>query len=237
MKKQRKQKNIRFKAATFHQSSQPRIVEMQPEDLVVHIRRAEKVVLPILKETQASPAAAQFLLAQYTYVFATGSNRLSEEYAMTIANTVLTLWKNGLYVPGPGYPFTLEETLQEIEGGIQAKKNYADSFQAFLPTSEDQPRGIGQVSGGIVKHPQTNLWQIWMIVDGPCTYLGAYRDPADAQRNFQELIHAARRGGTDAAIQALFERVQLRGDGKPKQISFDMMTYLIDHLHLYEIRL
>jgi len=237
MKKQRKQKNIRFKAAPSYRSSQSQTIEMQPEDLVIYIHRAEKEVLPIIKKTKVSPAAAQFLLAQYTHIFATGSNRFTEESAMHIANTVLLLWKGGYYVPSPEYPFTLEETLQEIEGGLKAKKDYSEYFQAFTPVKREQPRGIGQVSGGIVKHPETNLWQIWMLVDGPCTYLGAYRNVSEAQRNLEEIVHAARRGATEAEIQALYKRVLSYGDGKPKQLSFDMMTYLLEHIHLYEIRL
>ncbi len=237
MKKQRKRKKIRFKSTTFRRSSQPHIKDIKPEDLVLHIRRAEKEVIPLIKEMNMSAGAAQFLLAQYTYVFATGSNQFLEEEAMMIANGVLALWKSGLYVPGPKYPFTLEETLQEIEGGLKAKKDYADAFQAFLPAKGDQPRGMGHVAGGLVKHPETQLWQIWMIIDGPCTYLGAYRNPEDAQRDLQEIIDTSRGGGIDAETQALYKRVQSHGDGQPKQISFDMMTYLVDHLHLYQIQL
>ena len=210
---------------------------MQPEDLVVFIRRAEKEVLPIIKKIKPSPAAAQFLLAQYTHILATGSNRLSQANAMHISSIVLSLWQNGLYTPTSEYPFTLGETLQEIQEGLKAKKDYSDYFRAFTPLKKDQPRGIGQVSGGIVKHPETNLWQIWMIVDGPCNYLGAYRDSAEAQRKLEEIIHAARRGGTEAEIKAFYKSVESHGDEHPKQISFDMMTYLIEHIHLYEIRL
>lgn len=237
MKKQNKRKNIRFKATWDYHSSKQRAEEMKQEDFVVYIQRAEKEVLPIIKKMNASPAVAQFLLAQYTYVFATGSNQLSEESAMSIANTVLSLWKNGIYVPGPGYPFTLEETLQEVEGGLKAKKDYSEYFQAFNPTKRDQPRGMGQVPGGIVKHPETNLWQTWVIVDGPCTFLGAYRDPLEAQRSLEEIIRSARKGLTDAESNALFYKVQLHGDGLPKQLSFDMMTYLVEHLHFYQIKL
>ena len=112
-----------------------------------------------------------------------------------------------------------------------------DYFQAFIPSAKEQPRGIEHVSGGIVKHPETNLWQIWTIVDGPCGYLGAYRDPKEAQRNFEEIVLLAIRGGTEADCKALIEKTLSRGDGLPKQIPFDMMTYLMEHIHLYKIQL
>jgi len=237
MKNRKKRKNIRFKTTWSYQSSKRRLEEMRPEDLVVHIRRAEREVLPIIKEIQASPAAAQLLLAQYTYVLATGSNQFSEENAIKAANTIMLLWKNGSYVPSPNYPFTLEETLREIEGGIRPKKDYAAYFQAFNPLKGDQPRGIGQVSAGIVKHPETKLWQIWMMIDRACEYLGAYHNSSEAQRNLEEIIQSARRGSTEVEIEALYKKVQSRGDGLPKQLSFDMMTYLIEHIHLYNIEL
>jgi len=237
MKNQKKQKNVRFKTSWSHQSPKQRIETMRPEDLVVSIRRAEKEALPVIKEMKVSPMAAQFILAQYTHVLVTGNNHLSTESAMNAANKVLSLWKDGIYILSSQYPFTLEETLQEMQGDLRAKKDYSDYFQAFIPSAKEQPRGIEHVSGGIVKHPETNLWQIWTIVDGPCGYLGAYRDPKEAQRNFEEIVLLAIRGGTEADCKALIEKTLSRGDGLPKQIPFDMMTYLMEHIHLYKIQL
>ncbi len=210
---------------------------MRPEDLVVYIRRAEKEALPVIKEMKAGPLAAQFIVAQYTSVLVTGSNRLSTESAMNAANKVLSLWKDGIYIPSSQYPFTLEETLQEIQDDLTAKKDYSDHFQAFVPTVREQPRGIEFVSGGIVKHPETNLWQIWMIVDGPCGYLGAYRDPKEAQKYLEEFVRLAIRGGIEADSKALVEKALSHGDGLPKQIPFDMMAYLVEHIDLYKIHL
>lgn len=237
MKNRKKQKNIRFKSSWSHQSSKQQIDEMKPEDLVVYIHRAEKEALPVIKEMKVSPVAAQFILAQYTHVLVTGSNRLSTESAMNAANKVLSLWKDGIYIPGSQYPFTLEETLQEMQGDLRAKKDYSDYFQAFIPSIKEQPRGKEHVSGGIVKHPETNLWQIWMIVDGPCGYLGAYRDPKEAQRYLEEFVRLAIRGGIEADSKALVEKALSHGDGLPKQIPFDMMAYLMEHIHLYKIQL
>jgi hypothetical protein len=92
---------------------------------------------------------------------------------MDIANRVLALWQDGYYTPGPAYPYILEETLQELQEGPKAKGNYEESFQPFTPVNNERPRGIGAVAGGIVQHPETMLWQIWMMIDGPATFLAA----------------------------------------------------------------
>jgi len=104
---------------------------------------------------------------------------------MAIANSVLALWQEGYYTPGPAYPYTLEETLRGLQEGPKAKGNYAACFQPFTPANGETPRGFGEVTGGIVKHPETNVWQIWMIADGLCTFLAAYRDPVKAQSNLE----------------------------------------------------
>ena len=208
---------------------------MEPEELAVYVRRAEQEVLPIIKELKLNAGAAQFLLAQYTRVLITGDERLTLESAMAIGNAVLALWQAGYYTPSSQYPYSLAETLEELEEGPKAKGDYADAFLPFTPVETVAPSGIGQVAGGIVKHPETNLWQIWMIVDGPCVYFGAYRDPAAAQRALEVLVHTSRRGGT--LTEGLSLRLLSQGDGEPKDLPFDMMVYLIDHLHRYDIKL
>jgi hypothetical protein len=236
MKRRKHKRRHPMKHIASRQAPQPRTIEMEPEELAVYVRRAEQIVLPIIKELKPSPGAAQFLLAQYTQVLATGNNALTPESAMVISNAVLALWKAGYYTPGPEYPYTLEETIQEIEEGPKAKGDYADAFQPFKPVETVPPSGRGQVTGGIVKHPETNLWQIWMIVDGPCVYFGAYQDPAVAHRGLEALVHALRRGGTVTKGLSLYQRLFTEGDGEPKDLPFDMMVYLIDHRHLYNIQ-
>jgi len=210
---------------------------MKPEELVIYVRRAEQEVLPMIKELGLSPGTAQFLLAQYTQVLATGKNVLTLESAMAVSNAVLALWEAGYYTPGPEYPYTLEETVQEIEEGPKAKGDYADAFQPFRPVEAVPPSGRGQVTGGIVKHPETNLWQIWMIVDGPCVYFGAYQDPAAAHRGLEALVHASRRGDSLTEGLDMYQRMLTDGDGEPQDLPFDMIVYLIDHRHLYGIQL
>jgi len=210
---------------------------MEPEELAGYVRRAETQAIPTIKEKKMGPGAAQLLLALHTQMLVTGNPSLTTESGMSIANTVLSLWQAGYYTPGPAYPYTLEETLQDIQQGLKARGDYADFFQPFLPTKKDTPRGLGQMAGGIVKHPETQLWQIWIILDGPCHYIGAYRDPVTAQKSLEELIVMTRRGGTDFESFRLYRKLTARGVGEPKQIPHDMMMYLLEHLHRYTIQL
>lgn len=234
--KKRKQRR-RFTISVTRQSSQQRAMEMEPEVLAVYVRRAEKGVLPIIKDMQLSPGAAQFLLAQKTLVLVTGDPRLTTESGMAIANRVLDLWRDGSYTPGPAYPYTLEETLLELHEGFKAKGNYETCFQPFMPANGEKPRGIGEVAGGIVKHPETNLWQIWLMMDGPATFLAAYRDPVHAQRNLEAIVSASRRGEPEAKAAMLYNKIQAQADGEPKQLPYDMMVYLVEHLDRYKITL
>ncbi len=234
MKKRKNKRGRPFNPKVSRQAP-PRTIEMEPEALAVYVRRAEQEVLPIIKDMQLGAGAAQFLLAQYTQVLATDDERVTLESAMAIGNAVIALWQAGYYTPSSDYPYTLEETLEELEEGPKAKGDYADAFQSFTPLEAVPPRGVGQVAGGIVKHPETNLWQIWMIVDGPYACFGAYQDAAAAQRALEVLVHTARRGGT--LSNGLSDQLLSQGVGEPKELPFDMVVYLIDHLDRYEIKL
>jgi hypothetical protein len=233
----KRKKGRRFTFSTGQQSSQRRSTEMEPEDLAVYVRRAEKHILPIIQERQLGPGAAQFLLAQQTQVLVTGDPRLTVESGMVIANRVLALWQEGYYTPGPAYPYTLEETLQELQEGPKAKGNYEASFQPFTPVNNEKPRGIGEVAGGIVQHPETKFWQIWMKMDGPATFLAAYRDPAIAHRNLETIIRVSRKGGPDAKAALLYQQVRSQADGEPNELPYDMMLYLVEHLDRFTIKL
>jgi hypothetical protein len=235
MKKRKKRRG--FTISAVRQLSEQRSIEMEPEELALYVRRAEKEVLPIIRERQLGPGAAQFLLAQQTQVLVTGDPRLTVESGMTIANRILALWQQGYYTPGPAYPYTLEETLQELQEGPKAKGNYEASFQPFTPVTNEKPRGIGEVAGGIVQHPETKLWQIWMMTDGPATFLAAYRDPGAAHRNLETIISVSRKGGSDAKAALLYQQVRSGADGEPKELPYDMLLYLVEHLDRFTIML
>lgn len=237
MKKQKKRIHRRFKTTTHPRTSARRISELEPEEMVIYIHRAEKHVIALIKENKLPPAVAFFLLAQYTQVLITGSNHHSVESAAAIVNNVRVLWQTGLYTPGSEYPYTLEETLADEQGGLDAKEDYAEFFRPFAPMGDNIPLGLGKVSGGIVKHPETNLWQIWMMLDGPCQFLGAYKDPDIAQKHLETIVEMTRKGGTMKDAEHLYTKIISGGDGTPKQISFDMMLYLLDHRQLYTIEL
>ncbi|SRR5258708_16379029 len=237
MKKRRKNNRFRFKSTAFHRVSKPRTIELEPEEAAMYVHRAEQYVIPIIKEYQLPPAVSLFLLAQYTQVLATDDTRITVESATAIAPNVLALWEAGYYSPGPEYPYTLEETLRDTQDEQHGKRDYREYFQPFTSSQADVPEGAGRVPAGLVKHPETQLWQVWILIDGPCIQLAAYRDPLMAQQALEEIVKLFRKGGKKADIKALYNKISLQGDGVPRQIPFDMMEYLIDHIDLFTIHL
>jgi len=233
MKKRERKTGRRFKTMVNSQRVGRKPEELEPRVLARYVRQAEKKVLPIIKKLDPGPAAAQFLLAQQTLVLVTENPLLTVEGGMAIANAVLQLWQEGYYSPGTDYPYTLLETLQDLQEGAKAKQDYTQSFQPFTPMNEEPAYGNRQVAAGIVKHPETQLWQIWAILDGPCVFLGAYADPVAAQRGLEAFINLSRSGGTRAEALALYRRLLSQGDGEPEQLPLDMLKFLIERLHLY----
>jgi hypothetical protein len=133
----KREKGRRFKTWAIRQPPQPRVIEIEPEDLATYVSRAEKDVSPI----------------------------------------------------------TLEETLRGLQEGPKAKGNDEACFQPFIPANGETPRGFGEVTGGIVNHPETNVWQMGMRANGPCTFPAAYRDLAKAQSTLETISSASRKGG------------------------------------------
>jgi hypothetical protein len=237
MKRRKKGRHFKTWANQRQETLRQRTFELEPEDFASYVRQAEKEVLPIIKDMQLGPGAAQLVLALHAQMLVTGDPRLTPESMMAAGTSVLALWQAGYYTPTPEYPFTLEETLRDVEVGPQAKADYAEAFQPFGSTGRDVPLGLGTVHGGIVRHPETELWQIWMIVDGPCAFIAAYHDPVKAQRNLETIINISRKGGNEAESAALYKRVQSQADGEPQQLPYDMMLYLVEHLDRYSIKL
>src|SRR5260370_5156475 len=149
----KRKKGRRFSLPTVLQVPEPRTVEMEPDSLVTCMHRAEAEVLPIIKDMQLRPAAAAFLLAQRTKAHVRGDPRLIPELAMLYANTVLALWQAGIYNPSQKYPYTFEETLQEIEEDVQG---WAEYFQPFIATQEQALYDFGQAAEEIVRSPETH---------------------------------------------------------------------------------
>jgi hypothetical protein len=237
MKNRMKKRGRRFKITAYPPSSSKALVDLEPEEFAAYVRRAEKRALPTIKEMRLGPGAAQVLLAQHAQVLATGDSRFTVESMTAVANQVMALWQAGYYTPGPDYPFTFEETVQELREGARTKDDYSASFQAYTPSGEDIPRGIKEISGGIVKHPETNLWQIWMMDDGPWHFLAAYRDSGKAQRNLETLINKVRRGATMSTAKALYQQLQVQADGETQELPYEMMLYLVEHLERFTIKL
>ena len=127
--------------------------------------------------------------------------------------------------------------MHDLQNGLKAKGDYAASFQPFTPAKAESPRGLGQLAGGIVKHPETQCWQIWIILEGPCHYIGAYRDPRTAQSCLEELIALTRTGGTELDSFHVYRKLTAQAVGEAKPIPYDMIMYLLEHLDQYTIAL
>jgi hypothetical protein len=235
----KKQKHMKRRHSQKRGSQQPkqRIVTLSPEELAKFARQAEAYAIPIIVDLQVPPEPALLLLAQYTHVLATGSEQVTIESAMQITTTVLSLWQSGVYTPGPEYPYTLEETLHGQQQGAQKTCDYADCFQPLRPTNHTAPRGRANIAGGLVLHPTTRNWQIWLMLDGSCDQLAAYCDCEKAHHALGELIVRLRQGSTSQEIAALYQRLRSQSDAEPKQIPFEMAAYLLDHLDSYKILL
>jgi hypothetical protein len=76
-----------------------------------------------------------------------------------------------------------------------------------------------------------------MMMDGPCTFLAAYRDPVNAQRNFETIISASRRGEPETKAAILYTQIQALADAEPKPLPYELMVYLVEHLDRYMIKL
>lgn len=237
MKRRKKKTSHHFKITAFQPSSNKALVDLEPEEFAVYVRQAEKKALPTIKEMRLGPGSALVLLAQQTQLLATGDLRFTEESMLSVTNQVLSVWQDGYYTPCPDYPFTFEEALQDLNEGGKAKEDYFDAFQAFTPLGEDIPRGIREISGGIVKHPETNLWQIWLMDDGPCTFLAAFGDLGKAQRNLEKLINTIRDRAAMTTLKALYQQLQSQADGQTQQLPYDMILYLIEHQERFTIKL
>lgn len=232
-----KKKKGRHLFSTSQLSSFPKTIVLSSEEAATYVHQAEQQVIPIIKEFHFPPGVAFFFLTQYAQTLATGDKRISPESALSITADVLGLWQEGLYTPGPDYPYTLAETLQDQQDPSTVGQDYAESLQPLRASIHEKPRGRQHIAGGIVKHPETQLWQIWLIIDGPCDQLAAYRDASKAQQGLQEVIALVRNLGNPQAVQALCNRLWEESDAVPKQIPFDMMQYLLDHLDRYTIRI
>lgn len=241
----KQKKRIRFKTRRTYSSSKPRIVNIQSDDLAAYVRQAELQAIPVIKDLDVSAGAAVLLLAQYTQALVSGNPHITLESATTITDSVLAIWQTGSYQPSAQYPFTLEETLQDLKGGLKAKTDYSKQIRPFMPSHENVPLGSGRLAAGIALHPKNLLWQVWIIAHGPCALLGAYRDPSEAQKSLERIINLARYGDAtiekhgDAATDAwyLYRELMTQGDGRPETFPYDMIAYILENIHLYTVEL
>src|SRR5258708_5731181 len=150
--------------------------------LVAILYQAEKHALPMIQEIETEAGGALLLLARCVQTLLAGHPFHSPESVLPIAERVIECWKMGLYIPDPAYPYTLQESVQALRNDPPPVPDYAAWFQPFTPVIPSISCGLGEIACGLVKHPKTHLWQIWLNIDGPCRYLGAYHDATVAQQ-------------------------------------------------------
>ncbi len=92
MKRRKKHTGHRFKITAHRPPSRTALAEMEPEELVIYVRRAEKKALPTIKEMRLGPGAALVLLAQYAQMLATA------EKAQRQKETTPALSRNTLHL-------------------------------------------------------------------------------------------------------------------------------------------
>src|SRR5258708_28083729 len=127
----KRKKGRRFTSSAVRQAPGPRTIELEPEELAVYVGRAEKEVLPIIKEMHLGPGAAQFLLAQQTQVLVTRDPRLTVKSGMAIARSVLGRWQEGDFTPGTVDPYNLLETRLGMAQSPKAKGHHQTPFPAL----------------------------------------------------------------------------------------------------------
>lgn len=204
---------------------------------VAALHEAEQHAIPMLHEAEVEDAGgALLLLARWVQVVLTGHPYHPPESMNAFAERVLEVWQQGLYLPSPAYPYTLQESIQGLRNDPPPVRDYAEWFQPFTPTKPTRSCGLGAIACGLFKHPKTGLWQVWLNLDGPCRYLGAYQDATDAQRILEGFILIARRYRfSNVELMEIVQEVNLQGEGEIQNISYHMLAYLLSHLKRYII--
>ncbi len=91
MKRRKKGRHFKTWANRRQERSHPRTLELEPEDFASYVRRAEKEVLPTIKDMQLGPGAAQLVLALHAQMLVTGDPHVTPESMMAAGNSVLAL--------------------------------------------------------------------------------------------------------------------------------------------------
>lgn len=69
--------------------------------------------------------------------------------------------------------------------------------------------------------------------EAPIVFFGAYRDPARAHQGLEQLIEASRKGTSQIEGIRLAQNISSMGDGKAKQLPYDMVVYLMENIQRY----
>lgn len=102
-------------------TSQP----IQPLELAMskaadHYSRMARKITPLIRGKAMRPPEALLLISLLGYASISGRDMdsemtMTEEEVHTTFAFLLTIWKKGMFHPGPDFPFTLQQTLKAIE--------------------------------------------------------------------------------------------------------------------------
>lgn len=79
---------------------------------------AQRALTPIICAKHLSPSEAVILITIYADALLLGktpqNHSMSEDDLQGAFNLLIKLWTSGKFTPGPDYPYTLEQTLADI---------------------------------------------------------------------------------------------------------------------------
>jgi len=111
----KKRSAIRFHIST----SKP--AKFSTESALRHVAQqfmgVEKSLTPLIIAQHMPPGAAIILIACYTHATVAGAQKthnMSEDDITGSANSLLTLWKHGLFTPSKQFPYTLKQVFTAI---------------------------------------------------------------------------------------------------------------------------
>ena len=235
MKKQKHERERRTKNSLSRQGEKIDITELMPMDLAGYVSLAEKDALPLILEHHSDAKVSLLLLAQYTYFLVMKESPIPAERVSPIVHLLLGLWKAGFYMPGPQYPYTFQETLQRLQKGQEKEKDYSHCVQAFSSSTRTSSRDLGHLFAGIVKNPETDLWQVWIQGGTAIAFFGTYSQPEEAQNHLEVLVQRRRGDRLTPEQEERWNTICAHSAEGSEMLPDDVLKFVLKHYQDYRI--
>lgn len=90
------------------------------EKLAHHLMVTERKLTPLIIHDKMPVSAALVLIACYNDAMILGkphakTHRMTGQDIIGATNLLIRLWRKGLFIPSPQFPYTLADALQELE--------------------------------------------------------------------------------------------------------------------------